>query len=364
MLIIALEKSNGPEVASQRALDAVPGVFLANAKIPLGGGRTREVDGIAITTTGIVVVEAKGFKKGSPSSGELQIPFNGPWEIGGQVADFHGGDLPSTQARKSAQTLAGHLRKTTRSTQFVSAAVSLTAREATMAQGPALVGDVVVSLDRDLPRALAMLRPSRVTASEVLDVIKALQVSPRLVPDLADIEAEWAKDPRTKWSGRNVKVDFSNPEPVTAPRSPKTSWNPAPYSKPVPPYRPGPPAPKVRRSATKGLFRLLVWAVLIGIVGTIGAVACDVTGGIGAGKAEAAFKTYLAEDYPKAKPNWDTVECHEGEGTDMWYCEVDEFETKKSARRLGGHVFPRDDRLFNNGTWDVPLSETDDAPGQ
>ncbi|MGY1886055.1 nuclease-related domain-containing protein [Blastococcus sp. SYSU DS0753] len=65
------------------------------------GGRTRELDGIAITPHRITVIEGKATQM----KGHLIPALNGPWTIGGEPADFAGDKNPYVQARQAAQLL-------------------------------------------------------------------------------------------------------------------------------------------------------------------------------------------------------------------------------------------------------------------
>lgn len=349
MLIISVAKSNGPEAASQRALASMPGVFVANVKIPLDNGRTREVDGIVLSPTGIFVIEAKGFKANTPASGPLEVPFNGPWSIGGLTAEFHGGDdTPATQARKSAQTLAGFLRRETTVKQFVSAAVSITAPEATMAKGPVLVGDVAVCLDHDLPRGLSMLRQERLTALDAVRILDALRLAPSIVPTREAIDAEWAAAKANADEGWPALRAMREARRA---REAAGSGTVVPFPVKMPAAVPGTPVePQDAPSLASALFGPLVFLALI--AGVIAALIFGLTRiGPEMHEADAAFHDVIVAEFPKAEPDWNTASCREaddsskfpGVGSGQFHCRVEEPLSKKSARRFLAVIYREDD---------------------
>lgn len=196
MLIVNVSKPNGPEQAVQRHLKDLPGVLVGNPKVPVPGGQSCETDALLITPYGVLVVEAKGFKRDAPASGVLEVPFNGPWSIGGHLAEFYGHkEAPSVQARQAAQRFVGYLRETIATRQFISAIVSVSAKDASMPGGPVALGDVTVALDQDLPRAVEMAfsarrRPSPVSLDEAWRILNALGLSSSLMPTREAVAAE------------------------------------------------------------------------------------------------------------------------------------------------------------------------------
>lgn len=218
MLIVNASAPKGPEIAVQRHLKPLTGVLIGNAKIPRDNGEAREVDAIVLTPTRVFVVEAKGFKGSTANTGVLEVPLNGDWTIGGEVAQFYGKDWPNVQARQSAQTLAGLLQSQTSIRSFVTAIASISAKSAEIPGGPLLLADVMVCMDHTLPEAVSTMpvlgRVNKpITPDHVFETLRALRLPERMWPTRERVEQEWAKAPQ------QTPQRAQKATPSTSPRS-------------------------------------------------------------------------------------------------------------------------------------------------
>lgn len=66
---------------------AIPGVAMLNTNVASERGGVRQVDAVIWSPHGCVVVEVKGFTR--RQDGQLWVPLNGPWQMGGAPAALH-----------------------------------------------------------------------------------------------------------------------------------------------------------------------------------------------------------------------------------------------------------------------------------
>lgn len=189
----ALTSAERRMVAGMRDL---PGLLLVNALVTTGR-RTREIDGIWIHPDGVAAVEAKG----TGLAGELVAATNGPWRIGGSVADFASGPNPLMQARTAAQTLRTSLTEDEVHAGFIPAVVAVAGNGVTLAS--TLVGDMAVCLVDELTQLPHLLAgtgarvdnsphspTARVGVEDARAILRSLDLAPGDIPTTDELTGE------------------------------------------------------------------------------------------------------------------------------------------------------------------------------
>ncbi len=84
--------------------DDPQGVAIVNCSL-FYADRLHQFDAVIWTPTTCVVIEAEGMVE--RVSGDLEVPLNGPWRVGGQMVNFEGGDrgTPLDRSREHTHAL-------------------------------------------------------------------------------------------------------------------------------------------------------------------------------------------------------------------------------------------------------------------
>lgn len=165
------------------ALRAQRGLLLTNVQLP--SRRSREVDGVLITPDAVLTIEAKG----TGLAGLLSVQPNGPWRIGGTVADFPSGPNPTSQARQQAQISAGLLAEAGVRTPRIRAIVAIDGDVQLAGGFSRVIDDVAVTACAQLPAAVRRLETDAdaagtITAADARRIAGVLGIGEAELPDL------------------------------------------------------------------------------------------------------------------------------------------------------------------------------------
>jgi hypothetical protein len=177
------ETLTGAERSMVASMRDLPGVLLVNPLVTTGR-RTREIDGVWLRPDGVVAIEVKG----TGQTGAVEVHQNGPWRIGGAVADFPSGPNPLLQARTGAQTLKRTLTERGVDVGFIPAVLAVAGTGLSCV--PQTVGDLVVLTTDDLPTLPTQLRSVPIGSDEVLAVLSALDLAEQDMPDCEELAGE------------------------------------------------------------------------------------------------------------------------------------------------------------------------------
>jgi hypothetical protein len=160
------------------ACQHLPGVLILGAVVT-SGPKSREVDAILLTPTGLFAIEAKGTNQ----SGQVETSPNGTWTIGEERADFAGGANPLRQARRAAQMLRAMLSDADVDSPFIPAIVAVSGDDIDLP--PSRVGDTWATSVEHLAATLLRQRPQRVSLADAGAILAVLEVNADTV-DLAE----------------------------------------------------------------------------------------------------------------------------------------------------------------------------------
>lgn len=184
---------NAGEDFLRRELNDERGLMLVGIEVTGARRRTREIDTVWVAPEGLVTIEVKGTHQVG-----VLTPYRGTWMVGDQPLMTSGKPTdPGTQALEQSKVLASLLKEAGLSRGFIKpVAVVVSGRGSlTIAPGKAESLANVVAADADtFLTAARAARVGRYSASEVLTLLDALQVSPVKRPTIEQLHAEGFPD--------------------------------------------------------------------------------------------------------------------------------------------------------------------------
>ena len=148
----------------------LPGVLVLGAHAT-AGSRTREIDAVLLSPTGLYTIEAKGTRQ----AGTVTAHANEPWTVDGQPADFAGGPNPLRQGRGAAQCLRAALNAAGVATPFIPALIVVSGDQVDLP--PTRLGDTWATSVANLPATLLRQRTDRVGLATAAQVLTTLGVT-------------------------------------------------------------------------------------------------------------------------------------------------------------------------------------------